>query len=211
MLLLRPICSFSKRRRLVLRHPEAVAALASRSVGTELGGLFVGGPSLPASGGGVQPAGCALHTSCALAKVRAGRYRVTIDRSRPLTYEMALRPEEIGRKKGFNSLNTAQLEDTFNMKEEMGQDLPHKTFVEDLFIRKFMHGTWPETFESELIIKRQHNLIRVAGIMNRLIEPKKIYFLIGYTEEMLSLWLKCPVKVELQTIPSPEDVVYKYI
>ena len=36
------------------------------------------------------------------------------------------------------------------MKEEMGQDLPHKTFIEDAFVRKFMHGTWPELLLSEV-------------------------------------------------------------
>ena len=49
-----------------------------------------------------------------------------------------------------SSFNTAQLEDTFLMKEEMGQDLPHKTFIEDAFVRKFMHGTWPELLLSEV-------------------------------------------------------------
>jgi hypothetical protein len=38
-----------------------------------------------------------------------------------------------------------------------------------------------------------------------------MYFLIGYTEELLSLWLKCPVRLELQTTSSDKDIVYKYI
>ncbi len=42
-------------------------------------------------------------------------------------------------------------------------------------------------------------------------QPKVIYFLIGYSEELLSCWLKCPVKLELQTVESNEDVVFKYI
>jgi len=37
------------------------------------------------------------------------------------------------------------------------------------------------------------------------------YFLIGYTEEMLSQWLKCPVKLEIQVVANPKDVIYKYI
>ena len=84
-------------------------------------------------------------------------------------------------------------------------------FVEDLFIRKFMHGTWPEAFCSEVIIKRQHNLIRIAGIIDQNIPAKKVYFLIGYTEELLSAWLKCPVRLELQTVADKEEVVFKYI
>lgn len=152
-----------------------------------------------------------LHTTVPCPKEKAGRYKVTVDRSKPLTYEMAFRPDQIGRRKGFNSFNTAQLEGTFRQKEEIGQDLPYKMFIEDMFIRRFMRGTWPECLETQLIIKRQHNMIRIAGIINRSLLPKKIYFLIGYTEEMLSLWLKCPVKLELQSVPSAEAVVYKYI
>ena len=125
---------------------------------------------------------CGLHTSAAVNKIVAGRYKVTINRDKPLTYEMAFKPEEIGEKKGFNSFNTAQLEDAFLRREEIGQDLPYKMFIEDMFIRKFMHGTWPEAIATELIIKRQHNLVRIAGIINRKIKPRDCYFLIGYTE-----------------------------
>jgi small subunit ribosomal protein S24 len=58
-------------------------------------------------------------------------------------------------------------EGTFLHREEIGQDLPYKTIMEDIFIRKFMHGTWPEAFASMVIIKRHHNIIRIAGIINR--------------------------------------------
>ncbi|CAB4065580.1 Copine-5,Copine-9,Copine-2,Copine-8 [Lepeophtheirus salmonis] len=88
----------------------------------------------------------------------------------------------------------------------MGQDLPHKMAVEDMFIRKFMNGTWPDTFQSEIIIKRTHNLIRIAGITNYFIPAKKMYFLIGYTEEMLSLWLKCPPFHIDVTSDNPQNV-----
>ena len=58
---------------------------------------------------------------------------------------------------------------------------------------------------------RQHNLIRIAAIIARTRPNRTIYFLIGYTEELLSLWLKCPVKLELQTTSHEVDTVYKYI
>lgn len=83
--------------------------------------------------------------------------------------------------------------------------------IEDLFIRKFMTGTWHSLFVSEIIIKRQHNMIRIAGILARSISARKMYFLIGYSEELLSFWLQCPVKLELQTTANRRDVVYKYI
>lgn len=154
---------------------------------------------------------CQIHTSAVMNKIKAGRYKVTRDRTKPLTYEQAFKPEDIGHKKGFNSVNTGQLEGTFLCKEEIGQDLPYKLLTEDLFIRKFMHGTFVEMIESEVIIKRQHNLVRIACIINRKILPRKLYFLIGYTEELLSFWLKCPVKLELQSIESESDMIFKYI
>ena len=54
-------------------------------------------------------------------------------------------------------------------------------------------------------------MIRVAAIMTRFVTPEKFYFLLGYTEELLSNWLKCPVKLEIQTVPNRESVTYKYV
>jgi len=158
-----------------------------------------------------RAASAGLHTTASVSKEQAGKYKVTLNRTKPLTYEMAMQPQKIASHKSWNSWNTAQLEDTFLMKEEMGQDIPHKTFMEDAFVRKFMHGTWPELLLSEVIIKRQHNLIRIAALISRSRPNKTVYFLIGYTEELLSLWLKCPVKLELQTVAHEADTVYKYI
>ena len=42
------------------------------------------------------------------------------------------------------------------------------------------------------------NYLFFVGIINKQLTARKVYFLIGYTEEMLSYWLKCPVKLELQ-------------
>lgn len=82
--------------------------------------------------------------------------------------------------------------------------------MEDLFIRSFIQGTWHGLFLSEVIIKRQHNIIRIAGIINRKMMPGQIHFLIGYTEQLLSFWLHCPVRMELSSVPS-KAVIYKYI
>ena len=114
---------------------------------------MTGSPSLLAATRSLQRVNAAaalLHTTPAAAKEKAGKYRVTLNRNKPLTYEMAMQPQKIASHKSWNSFNTAQLEDTFLMKEEMGQDLPHKTFMEDAFVRKFMFGTWPELLLSEV-------------------------------------------------------------
>lgn len=156
-----------------------------------------------------------LHTTPTLAKIQAGKYKVTLNKSKPLTYEMAIEPGGIGVHKGFNSHNTAQLEDTLGYKKwgdkSGGPTLSHKMFIEDLFIRKFLKGTFSGMILSEIIVKRQHNTVRVSTLIKKNTVTSKIYFLIGYTEEMLSQWLKCPVKLELQVVENPKDVIYKYI
>ena len=83
--------------------------------------------------------------------------------------------------------------------------------MDDAFIRRFLSATWHSLFVSEIIIKRQHNYVRIAGIVRQALPPRKFYFLIGYSEEMLSNWLQSPVTLELQTVDSLEDVVVKRI
>lgn len=47
--------------------------------------------------------------------------------------------------------------------------------------------------------------------MSRNLAPRKMYFLIGYTEELLAYWLQCPITLEIQTIADKKEVIYKYI
>ncbi|XP_017485665.1 PREDICTED: 28S ribosomal protein S24, mitochondrial-like [Rhagoletis zephyria] len=144
----------------------------------------------------------AFHTSPVCSRVQAGRYRVTTKRNRALTYEMANPPHYIAHRKSWNSWNTSTMLDGLR---------PSQTAIEDLFLRKFMTGTWHALVVSEVIIKRQHNMIRIAAIVRQAISPRKMYFLIGYTEELLSYWLQCPVTLELQTVADKKDVIFKYI
>nr|ACB70349.1 putative mitochondrial ribosomal protein S24 [Ornithodoros coriaceus] len=143
-----------------------------------------------------------FHTTEGSFGAQAGRYKVTKDRSRPLTYEMANPPHQIAHRKSWNSWNTSNLEGGLRQSE---------TAVEDMFIRKFMFGTWHRIFISEVLIKRRHNMILIGGIIQRTVIPRKLYFLIGYTEEILSYVLQCPVKLELQSAADKKDVVFKYI
>lgn len=143
-----------------------------------------------------------FHCTAVVFRVQAGRYRVTLNRDRPLTYEMAQKPHHIGHRKAWNSWNTSNL---------LGDNRRAETTHEDIFIRKFIYGTWPGMFASEVIIKRRHNLVVVAGLVLRNQLPRKVYFLTGYTEEMLASLLKCNVRVEIQTVEDKEDVIFKYI
>jgi len=74
-----------------------------------------------------------------------------------------------------------------------------------------MSGTWHGLFVSEIIIKRRHNLIVIAGFVNQLHHPTKIYFLKGYTEELLSHLLRRPIRVEVQSVEHHRDVLFKWI
>ncbi|XP_037946322.1 28S ribosomal protein S24, mitochondrial [Teleopsis dalmanni] len=143
-----------------------------------------------------------LHTTAVCCRVQAGRYRITTKRNRPLTYEMANPPHYIGHRKSWNSWNTSTMLDGLR---------PSQSAIEDVFLRKFMVGTWHDLICSEVIIKRQHNMIRIAVIIRQAISARKMYFLIGYTEELLSYWMQCPVTLELQTVTDKKDVVFKYI
>jgi small subunit ribosomal protein S24 len=143
-----------------------------------------------------------IHLTSISAKCVAGRYRVTIKQDRPLTYEMANKPQYIAARKSWNSWNTSSLE---------GVERTFDVTVEDFFIRKFIFGTWHRLFLSEVIIKRRANLIVISGIIVQSLSARKIYFLIGYTEQILSYILKCPVKIELQTTSDKKALIFKYI
>lgn len=81
--------------------------------------------------------------------------------------------------------------------------------VEDLFIRRFLYGTFHGCLADELVIKRRGNILVICAVMIQKLLPPKFYFLIGYTEQLLSHFYKCPVKMEVQTVE--EKVVYKYL
>ncbi|XP_050521522.1 28S ribosomal protein S24, mitochondrial [Daktulosphaira vitifoliae] len=134
--------------------------------------------------------------------VQAARYKRSVKGNKPLTYEMAGPPHTIAHIKSWNSWNTSNMLDGLR---------PAETAIEDEFIRRFINGTWHDLIASEIIIKRQHNIIRIAAIAVQKISVTKMYFLIGYTEEILSYWLQCPIKLELQTVEDRAHVVFKYI
>lgn len=54
-------------------------------------------------------------------------------------------------------------------------------------------------------------MIIVNGIVLQSMTARKMYWLIGFTEELLSLTLKQPVKLEVQSVTNKQDVVFKYI
>lgn len=160
------------------------------------------------------------------------RYKISLKRDKPLTYEMSNPPHQICHRKAWNSWNSSKW--IFSAKLSCMHPWRHpfslinavihllalmqghkqresQTIIEDLFIRKFMSGTFHGLLCSEVIIKRQFNVLRIASIMHRGISPRKMYFLIGYSEELLSNWMQCPTTLEIQTIADKKEVIHKYI
>uniref|UniRef100_A0A0B6XZA2 28S ribosomal protein S24, mitochondrial n=1 Tax=Arion vulgaris TaxID=1028688 RepID=A0A0B6XZA2_9EUPU len=145
-----------------------------------------------------------ISTTASFCKNRkSGIPKITQFRTKPLTYEQAQAPFNIYVRKGWLSWNTSNL---------YQENRRGETTFEDFLIRKFMYGTWHHNLGSEVIIKRRHNMIVLSFLLisDRLL-PRQMYFLQGYTEELLSHWLKCPLKVELQTVTSFNDVIFKKI
>lgn len=139
-----------------------------------------------------------LHVTAACCKNRAARVRVGKG-DKPLTYEQALAPHHIGHRKGWLSQHTSNLKD---------EDGAADRTTEDMFIRRFIFGTFHSCPANEIVIKRRGNLIVICCVMLQKLPPQKFYFLIGYSETLLSHFYKCPVKLEVQTLP--DKVVYKY-
>lgn len=81
--------------------------------------------------------------------------------------------------------------------------------VEDLFIRRIMGGSFQHCLANEPVIKRRGNLIVVCVMLLQRLPPQKFYFLVGYTETLLSHLYKCPVKLEVQTLE--KIAMYKYL
>ncbi|XP_029371163.1 small ribosomal subunit protein uS3m [Echeneis naucrates] len=169
------------------------ASLSSSGVSRLLGALSRAGSVCSSSGSR------ALHVTAVCCKNRAARIRVGKG-DRPLTYEQALHPHHIGHRKGWLSQHTSNLK---------GEDGAAERTLEDVFIRKFMFGTFHGCLANEIVIKRRGNQLIICALLLQRLQPQKFYFLIGYTETLLSYFYKCPVKLEIQTLQ--EKAVYKYL
>ncbi|XP_034048063.1 28S ribosomal protein S24, mitochondrial [Thalassophryne amazonica] len=140
-----------------------------------------------------------LHVTATYCKNRAARVRVGKG-DKPVTYEQAWPPHYIAHRKGWLSQHTGNLS---------GEEGAAERIVEDVFFRRFMTGTFHGCLANEIVIKRRGNMIVICAFMIQKLLPTKFYFLIGYTETLLSYFYKCPVKLEIQTLE--DKVVYKYI
>lgn len=134
---------------------------------------------------------------------RVSRPKVSKNLSIPLTYEQSQFVDKIGVTKSWNSWNTSNLLD--------GKRTAETTF-DDIFIRKFIYATFHDLLGSEIIIKRRFNQISIEFLILRRkkLYSRQIYFLIGYSEELLSALLKCTVKLEFQTVDRRSDLIFRH-
>ncbi|CAL8318328.1 unnamed protein product [Lota lota] len=140
-----------------------------------------------------------LHVTAVQCKNHAARIRVGKG-DRPVTYEQALHPHHIGHRKGWLSQHPCNLK---------GEEGAADRALEDVFIRRFIFGTFHGCLANEVVIKRRGNMLTVCALMLQKLPPQKFYFLTGYTESLLSHFYKCPVKLEIQTLQN--KAVYKYL
>lgn len=141
-----------------------------------------------------------FSTSSHLSKnLRAGK--IHNPKNFPVSYEVTWPPDAIGVKKAWNSW------DTTNLHGEKGSP---SVIFEDIFIRKFLEGTFPTMYQetTPIVIRRRQNLIDISiwmkespvtkGIVEKGIP--RLHFLHGYSEELLSRFLKCPVKLDIHCV-----------
>lgn len=132
----------------------------------------------------------------------ATRPKKTNNNSVELTYEQSQFIEKLGITKSWNSWNTSNLQE--------GKRQAENSF-EDYTIRKFLYGTFHGVLASEIIIKRRFNQIDISFLakLPRGFYSQKVYFLVGYSEELLSCLFKCVVKIQPQTINNKRDLIFR--
>lgn len=59
------------------------------------------------------------------------------------------------------------------------------------FVRRFLFGTFNNCLANEIVIKRRGNMLVGCTLMLQKFPSQKFYFLIGYTETLLSLQVSC--------------------
>ncbi|XP_066193396.1 small ribosomal subunit protein uS3m [Sylvia atricapilla] len=133
-----------------------------------------------------------LHTTPACLKTRAARVRAGKG-DKMVTYEQAHPPHYIGHRKGWLSLHTGNLQ---------GEAGAAQRALEDAFVRRFLYGTFPGLLADEVVLKRRGNVLVLCALLGRALPPHKLYFLLGYAETLLRHLYKCPVRLELQTVPA---------
>lgn len=143
-----------------------------------------------------------LHTTTPCFKSKAGRHKSSKMNNKPLTYDQAFKPHMIGVTKNWLSVHTGNLH---------GEKHAHRMMYEDQFIRRFLSGTFYRIIAGEVLVKRIHNNIEVIMFLKHPTQRGgQMHFLKGYSEKLLSAFLKCNVKLHMHKVME-EDMQYKFI
>uniref|UniRef100_A0A8C4R5F0 Mitochondrial ribosomal protein S24 n=1 Tax=Eptatretus burgeri TaxID=7764 RepID=A0A8C4R5F0_EPTBU len=102
-----------------------------------------------------------MHTSAACSKHFAARVRVSKG-TKAVTYEEFNPPHQIAHRKGWLSQHTSNLD---------GEEGAAKRTLEDVFIRRFMYGTFHGCLATPPVIKRRANILIICAIIIRRIPP----------------------------------------
>jgi len=122
--------------------------------------------------------------------------------NKPLTYDQAFKPYMIGVTKNWLSIHTGNLH---------GENNAHRLMYEDQFIRRFLSGTFYRIIAGEIVIKRIYNTVEIIMFLQHPQQRgSQMQFLRGYSEKLLSTFLKCNVKLTMHKVLE-EDMQYKFI
>jgi len=96
----------------------------------------------------------------------------------------------IGVTQSWDSQHTGSLKGSYWASERL---------LDDIMIRKFVEGVFHDFLKSEVVIKRKANRVSLVFIVSKEGDLVKFYFLMGFTEKLLSELLGCLVKIEAQS------------
>ncbi|XP_068674956.1 small ribosomal subunit protein uS3mA-like [Montipora capricornis] len=99
----------------------------------------------------------------------------------------------IGVTQSWDSQHTGSLKGSYWASERL---------LDDIMIRKFVDGVMHGFVQSEVVIKRKANRISLVFLVSKELDIVKFYFLVGFTEKLLTELLGCVVKIEPQSVYS---------
>lgn len=97
----------------------------------------------------------------------------------------------IGVTQAWDSQHTGSLKGSYWASERL---------LDDIMIRKFVEGVMHGFLSSEVVIKRKANRISVVFLVSKDQDLVKFYFLVGFTEKLLTELFGCVVKIEPQSV-----------
>ena len=99
-----------------------------------------------------------------------------------------MKPYSVNKLRGWNSRWGVPPRSRRFAKQKMAE-----LAMDDMFITKFIRGTFPMNIDHPIILSRKENIINIT--LPLMMDPIPANFLVGFTETVLSEWLGCKVNV----------------